>query len=246
MALVKKKRKKYILGLGGILLVLILGCAVYLGDFYHADMKAIEKFSLANPVEMIQCENGNYVFEPEEIKGGYIFYPGGKVEHTAYVPLMKTLASEGILCVLVEMPFHLAVFDMNAADGILQQYPQIENWYIGGHSLGGAMAASYVSECAELFDGVVLLGAYSTADLTETNLKVLSIYGSEDMVMNREKYESEKINLPEDFTEMVIDGGCHGYFGMYGMQDGDGIPRITNEMQILLTAEAIIALYEKE
>lgn len=243
MTLVKKKRKKYILGLGGILLVLILGCAVYLGDFYHADMKAIEKFSLANPVEMIQCENGNYVFEPEEIKGGYIFYPGGKVEHTAYVPLMKALASEGILCVLVEMPFHLAVFDMDAADGILQQYPQIENWYIGGHSLGGAMAASYVSECAELFDGVVLLGAYSTADLSKTDLKVLSIYGSEDMVMNHEKYEAEKINLPEGFTEMVIDGGCHGYFGMYGMQDGDGIPRITNEMQILLTAEAIAAFF---
>ena len=66
------------------------------------------------------------------------------------------------------------------------------------------------------------------------------------MVMNREKYESEKINLPEDFTEMVIDVGCHGYFGMYGMQAGDGIPRITNEMQIQLTAEAITALYEKE
>ena len=92
----------------------------------------------------------------------------------------------------------------------------------------------------------MLLGAYSTADLSGTNLKVLSVYGSEDMVMNREKYESEKINLPEDFTEIVIDGGCHGYFGMYGMQDGDGTPSITNEMQIQLTADAIAAMYRNK
>ena len=243
MCLFKKKEKKYIFWIGSILLVMVLGCATYLGDFYHADMETIEKFSSSNLSEIRQCENGNYVFEPEEIKGGFIFYPGGKVEYTAYIPLMKALASEGILCVLVEMPFNLAVFDIDAADGILEQYPQIKNWYIGGHSLGGAMAASYVEECAELFEGLVLLGAYSTADLTKTNLNVLSIYGSEDMVMNREKYESEKINLPKDFTEIAIDGGCHGYFGMYGMQDGDGTPSITNEMQIQFTADAIAAMY---
>lgn len=84
-----------------------------------------------------------------------------------------------------------------------------------------------------------MLGAYSTADLTDSQLKVLSIYGSEDQVLNYEKYEENKSNLSDDFTEVVIDGGCHAYFGMYGYQDGDGIPLITNEEQIQRTAEAI-------
>lgn len=164
------------------------------------------------------------------------------MEHTAYIPLMQACSEQGILCVLVEMPFRLAVLDVNAADGIQEQYPQIESWYIGGHSLGGSMAASYLSEHADSFEGLVLLGAYSTADLSAGDLEVLSVYGSEDGVMNREKYVQNKTNLPADFMENVVEGGCHAYFGMYGAQDGDGIPTITNEEQICLTADAIASM----
>ena len=105
------------------------------------------------------------------------------MEHTAYAPLMKELAEKDILCVLVKMPFHLAVFDINAADGIREQFPEIKSWYIGGHSLGGSMAASYVSKHTEDFEGLVLLAAYSTEDLSDSGLKVLSVYGSEDGVL---------------------------------------------------------------
>ena len=139
--------------------------------------------------------------EPENPAAGFIFYPGGKVEISAYEPLMQACAAQDILCVLVSMPFHLAVFDKNAADGIQEQYPQIDSWYIGGHSLGGAMAASYVSKHADSFDGLILLGAYSTADISETALRVLSVYGSEDGVLNRSKYEKNKSNLPENFKK---------------------------------------------
>ena len=76
------------------------------------------------------------------------------------------------------------------------------------------------------YEGLILLGSYSTADLSDTDLDVLSIYGSEDKVLNREKYEENKSNLPDDFSEVVIEGGCHAYFGMYGAQDGDGTPTI--------------------
>ena len=78
--------------------------------------------------------------------------------------------------------------------------------------------------------------------MSDTDLSVLSVFGSEDKVMNREKYEDNKLNLPRNFTEVVIDGGCHAYFGMYGTQDGDGTPSITNEEQIRLTVESIITL----
>ncbi len=161
---------------------------------------------------------------------------------TAYEPLMQACADRGIFCVLVEMPFNLAVLNMNAADGIQEKYPEIEDWYIGGHSLGGSMAASYLADKANDYEGLILLGSYSTADLSGTDLSVLSVYGSEDKVLNREKYDENKSNLPDNFTEVVIDGGCHAYFGMYGAQDGDGMPTITNKKQINLTVDAIVKL----
>ncbi len=247
MAFLKNKRKgtKLVSLLIAVVVVSVVACAVYLGDYYRADMDAVEAFAPVSAVEMQTAGNGNLIWEPEQACAGFIFYPGGKVEYTAYIPLMEKLAAENILCVLVEMPFNLAVFDIDAAAGIPTEYPQIENWYIGGHSLGGAMAASYISENTDIFDGLVLLGAYSTADLSRTDLDVLSIYGSEDRVLDREKYRQNLTNLPADFEEIIIDGGCHAYFGVYGAQEGDGTPAITNEEQIKITADAVAAIVNR-
>lgn len=225
-------------------LALIVGaCAIYLGDYYRADHVAIGAF-LPQSTTWKEEPDGTVVFRPEGETKGLVFYPGGKVEHTAYVPLMQACAERGILCVLVEMPFNLAVLDINAADGIQREYPEIEDWYIGGHSLGGSVAASYLADHREDYKGLILLGSYSTEDLSDTDLAVLSVYGSEDTVMNRKKYEENRSNLPSDYTEYVIDGGCHAYFGMYGAQKGDGTPTITNEEQIRLTAERIVIMME--
>lgn len=229
-----------------IVIALTAASAFYLGDYYHADENAIAAFENDAAITVTELENGNLIFEPESAKAGLIFYPGGKVEYTAYVPLMEACAEQGILCILVEMPFNLAVFDVNAADGMIEEYPEIEDWYIGGHSLGGSMAASYLEDHVDDYEGLILLGAYSTADFSDSNLDVLSIYGSEDHVLNKEKYEEYKSNLPEDYTEVVIEGGCHAFFGVYGKQDGDGTPTITNEEQIQMTAEEIAALVGNE
>ena len=239
----KRKRKIFIITTSVLLaLAIIVGaCASYLGDYYRADNEAIGAFLPQGTVWKEEAD-GTIVFEPEGATKGFIFYPGGKVEYTAYVPLMQACAEQGILCVLVEMPLNLAVLDVNAADGIQKEYPEIEDWYIGGHSLGGSMAAAYLADHAEEYKGLVLLGSYSTKDLSDTDLAVLSVFGSEDTVMNREKYEENKPNLPSDFTEYVIDGGCHAYFGMYGAQDGDGTPTVTNEDQILITVEHIVRM----
>ena len=240
----KRKRKICIITTSVILaLAMIVGaCAIYLGDYYRADHEAIGAFMPQGATW--KEESDRIVFEPEGAKKGLIFYPGGKVEYTAYIPLMQACAEEGILCVLLEMPFHLAVLDVNAADGIKEEYPEIKEWYIGGHSLGGAMAASYVADHAEDYQGLILLGSYATADLSDTSLRVLSVFGSEDKVVNREKYDENQANLPKDFTEFVIEGGCHAFFGMYGAQEGDGTPRITNEEQIRITAENILKVME--
>ena len=238
----KNKRKILIISISIVAaLAIIFGaCAIYLGDYYRADEGSIAVFAPEDNVSVSTIDGGNVVFEPQNATVGFIFYPGGKVEANAYQPLMAELAREGVLCVLVEMPFNLAVFDINAADGIQEQYPQIEDWYIGGHSLGGSMAASYLADHTDEYDGLILLGSYSTADLSDADLDVLSIYGSEDKVLNREKYDENKSNLPDGFCEVVIEGGCHAYFGMYGAQDGDGTPTISNHEQIRLTVESII------
>lgn len=243
----KRKRKIFIITSSIVLVMAVIvgACAIYLNDYYRANEKAIGAF-LPQGASWKEESDGTIVFEPEDAKAGLIFYPGGKVEYTAYIPLMQACSEQGVLCVLLEMPFNLAVLDINAADGIQKKYPEIENWYIGGHSLGGSMAASYLADNADDYEGLVLLGSYSTADLLETDLDVLSVYGSEDKVMNREKYDANKSNLPENFTETVIEGGCHAYFGVYGLQDGDGTPSITNEEQIYQTANEITKMiFEK-
>ena len=237
-----KKRTRIILSVClAVLLVIGIGGYAYVSDYYHADEAALEAMAYeADSVQVVQ--DGDVIwFVPKDPTAGLIFYPGGKVENTAYAPLLRACAEQGILCALVRMPGNLAVLDANAADGLQQKYPEVTTWYIAGHSLGGAMAAGYAAAHEKDFDGLILLAAYSTKDLSQTTLRVLSVYGSEDGVMNRESYEKNRANLPEDTTEVVLDGGCHAQFGSYGLQDGDGIPTISGEEQIRQTAEAIVA-----
>ena len=241
MAKIFKKHKRLAVSLICVFVAIAVvfgAAAIYLGDYYHADNAAIGAM-LPEGSTWKETPEKTIVFEPQGAKKGFIFYPGGKVEYSAYVPLMQALAARGVLCVLVEMPFNLAVLDANAADGIQSEYPEIEEWYIGGHSLGGSMAASYAEKNAHDFAGLVLLASYSTADISESGLAVLSVYGSEDGVLNMEKYEKYASKLPHDFEEYVIEGGCHAYFGVYGAQAGDGTPKITNKRQIEITAEKI-------
>ncbi len=227
------------------LLALFLGMAFYVSDYYRAEEAAIQAF-LPVEVEERQEADGTLLFLPEGATVGVIFYPGGKVEHTAYIPLMRALAAQGVLCVLVEMPFRLAVLDPMAAEGVSERFPEVRQWVIGGHSLGGSMAAAYVAEHSDEVSGLFLLAAYSTADLSDSGVPVLSVYGSEDGVMNREKYEAYRKNLPADFSEEIIAGGNHAYFGMYGEQKGDGAAGISPEEQIRQTAAAILAVIERK
>ena len=213
---------------------------IYINDFYRAGDAALVAFASGEALS-----DGVTVFRPAEPvaaeeTAGLMFYPGGKVEATAYAPLLGELAEQGITCVLLEMPANLAVLDKNAAEGIAEQIPEVDRWYIGGHSLGGAMAASFVSEHAEEFAGLILLAAYSTEDLTNSEVDVLSIYGSEDGVLNRNAYKENRNHLPDGMTEVVIDGGNHAQFGEYGSQEGDGEAAISGEEQREVTVDTII------
>lgn len=241
-----KRRKRVFVTLAvtfSLLLALLIASAIYLSDYYEADEDKIAAFSSSIDG---QYDDGKIIFEPlSETDTALVFYPGGKVHYRAYIPLMQACAEEGILCILYDMPFNLAVFDSDAADGIQNQFPKIKNWYIGGHSLGGSMAASFLADTKDSYSGLVLLGSYSTEDFSDSQIKVLSVYGSCDKVLDMADYNENKANLPSDFEEVVIDGGCHAFFGMYGRQDGDGEPSVTNEEQIYMTADAIASFVGK-
>ena len=233
-----KGKKRGLRVAAAAVLALALGCGLYAGDYYRAEETVL---SLPTSV-LVESADDRMVFIPEEAVAGLIFYPGGKVEFTAYSPLMAKLAEQNVLCVLLKMPLNLAVLDMNAAEGIPEQFPAVEHWYLAGHSLGGSMAASFAGKQADTYDVLILLAAYSTEDLTGTGLKVCSLYGDRDGVLNLEKYRQYRPNLPADFTEIRIEGGCHAFFGAYGPQAGDGTPTISGEEQLRITAEAILAM----
>ena len=236
-------RRCVLIGLVCVLAALVVAAVVYLNTSYPASDAALDALASDGQVTVTTQDDGDIVFAPADGVSavGLVFYPGGKVDQRAYAPLMRECAERGYTCVLVSMPFNLAVFDAGAAAGEEDAFPEVERWYIGGHSLGGAMAASYAADHAGEFDGLLLCAAYSTDDLSQTGLKVESVYGTADGVLNRESYEKYRGNAPQ-MAEDVIDGGCHSYFGDYGMQDGDGKPSITREEQLARTADDLVAM----
>ncbi|WP_033166404.1 alpha/beta hydrolase [Clostridium sp. KNHs205] len=235
-----KKKKiitRVLIILAAILLILAGTFLIYVLQYYKADATAEDIYSTYS--ESIEVGKDYTVFYPEPDKNknkGLIFYPGGKVEETAYAPILNRLSGEGITCVLIKMPFHLAVFDVNAADGIIEQFPEITSWYMGGHSLGGAMASSYAVEHSEEVAGLILLAAYP---VNKSDIPAVIIYGSEDKVLNRDKLKG--------LTGLVeIQGGNHAQFGNYGFQKGDGTASISDEEQQIETVQAIVDFLAKK
>jgi len=213
-----------------LFLLIFGGFYIYTLDYYRADQEAKDVIELSDNVEI---DNKLTIFYPNndnQTNVGLIFYPGGKVEAAAYAPLLESLAQNGITCVLIEMPFNLAVFNINAADKIYNEFPDITSWYISGHSLGGAMASSYVDKHRSKLDGLILLGAYP---INDSELPTLVIYGGEDVNLDLTKIANVK-------DKIEITGGNHAYFGNYGEQAGDGRASITRTEQQAITVQAII------
>ena len=220
--------------------VIIISCVIffiYVEQYYHSDEAAHSALKSDETVAVVQTEYG-WLFDGPSETDALIFYPGGKVEETAYAPLLHRLAGQGMDVCLVKMPFRLAVFGVNKADHVMKQH-DYDHWYIGGHSLGGAMAASYAAAHSEQLSGVFMLAAYPSKPL-DGNIRARIIYGSEDGVLNRTRLEKANQYLPGDSAIYVIEGGNHAQFGNYGIQDGDGAAAISAEKQQLRTAELIL------
>jgi predicted esterase len=205
---------------------------IYANDYYRAEAIA-KKAMMGNAQISVEQTEDYYLFCDKENQSdkGIVFYPGGKVEETAYAPMLLEFAERGYEVYLVKMPAKLAILDMNAAESIMKKASHVQEWTMMGHSLGGAMAASFSANHDKEVDALVLLAAYSTVDLKELDIEVFSFYGTQDKVLNMEKYQKYYSNLPEDTVEEVIEGGNHANYAHYGIQDGDGEAEITREEQ---------------
>lgn len=233
-----QKVKLILITVLGLIVVLVGTFFGYVSDFYDADETA---YAFLENTEEVQFVGQDPIhFAPAESSDvGIIFYPGGKVDEVAYTPLIQPLAEMGYNTFIPEMPFHLAVFDVDAADAIIENNPEINHWYVGGHSLGAAMAASYAANNLDKVEGLIILAGYSTADLSQSSLPVLALYGSKDKVMDAEKVAEYRSNLPANTIEETILGGNHAQFGRYGEQDGDGQAEISIEEQLNNTITSI-------
>ena len=229
------KKQKGLLALAGILAALLLAFGLYFGNYYHADKTAQQAMKSSRTVKVKQTAEG-YLFDGPAKKNAIIFYPGAKVETTAYAPLLKQIASQEADVFLVDMPLHMAFFGLNKADNIRASY-HYQNWYMSGHSLGAAMAARYSADHLKDYRGLIMLAGYPTKDLHAANFSVLSIYGSKDG--NAKMLQKNPQYLPKDYTKQVIKGGNHAQFGNYGRQKGDGQETISRKAQQQATTQAV-------
>ena len=220
------------------ILLMITFICTYLGVFYRADSIAYDALK-SDEIVQVYDEKDYYLFDNKENNSkAIIFYPGGKVEEAAYAPLMHNIAKEGIDVYIIKMPFHFALFGINKANKVFDN-TNYDEVYLMGHSLGGTSISNYLSNSSYSFNGIIYLASYPTKKIPDT-MSSLSIYGTNDYVLNKEEYSKSKELLPPNHYEYVIEGGNHANFGNYGNQKKDGSSTITREYQQELTKNEII------
>jgi predicted alpha/beta-hydrolase family hydrolase len=175
---------------------------------------------------------------------GLIFYPGGRVDARSYAPAARAIAAQGYLVVIVPMPFNLAVFRPSAAEAVIAAHPEIEQWAIGGHSVGGAMAANFAYTHPNAVQGLALWAAYPAGNnsLADRQIAVVSTYGTADGLATSDKIDASRALLPSGARYVPIDGGNHAQMGWYGPQGGDGVASISREAQQTQVVNATLSL----
>jgi hypothetical protein len=203
--------------------------------------------SLASTPEVTFTEvDGRYEWAPADgaYDTGLVVYPGGKVPAAAYGPLAQAIAAEGYLVAITPMPLNLAVFGIDAADAVIDAHPEVAHWAIGGHSLGGSMAAQYAGSHADRIDGLALWASYAATDLSAQGLAAVSIYGSLDGGAARMSGQEARDALPADAVFVEIAGGNHEQMGWYTGQPNDPPATISRADQQAQVASATVAMLE--
>lgn len=177
---------------------------------------------------------------------GFIFYPGGRIDPRAYASLMKAIAAEGYLVVVPDMPLNIAAFHPNVADEVIAAHPEIDRWVIGGHSVGGAMAAQYTAEHSAQIAGLAIWASYppDSADLAALEMPVTLLYGSRETRVTDSSVAERRHLLPADTVYVRIEGGDHHQFGSYEIDPEDHLATIERDAQHRQILQATLTLLE--
>lgn len=163
---------------------------------------------------------------------GVFFQPGAKVDARAYAAILRPLVEAGHRVVIPKQPLGIGFLATGAFAASRSAYPSVTAWVVGGHSLGGTVAAidaqNFASATTEPVVGLLLYGSYPASSLRGVPVTVLSISGSNDGLSTPAAITASKASLPVDARFLTIAGGIHSYFGDYGEQSGDGTPTISH------------------
>lgn len=215
----KRKWSKRILITIAVLVVCAgTGFYVWTLDYYHADQSV---YTTLQENQTYATDDYIVLESHQPSQKAVIFYPGAKVQPEAYLPMLDKLRDTGVTCILVKMPLNLAVLGKDKATQIMQQFPNVKEWYMAGHSMGGGMASAYASDHQDKIKGLILYGSYVFGDYP-TN-RSLTVYGTFNTSVK------EKITYTDNIV--VIDGGNHAQFGNYGKQKGDPDATISADEQ---------------
>ncbi len=242
-----RRRYKVLLGILIVLVVVFAGFVIW-AETPPSPMP--EAYNALTSDSSVTVSIGSWlVFAPvsSNASTGFIIYPGGRVDFRSYAPAAHAIAAEGYLVIIPLMPLNLAVFGVGTANDVVGHYPNISSWAIGGHSLGGTMAAQFAFENPSKIKGLVLWAAYpaSGTDLSKSNLLVTTIHGSNDGLVSTVQIDDSLKLLPPSTVRVEIAGANHAQFGWYGDQAGDNAATITREAQQNLTVNATVQLLEK-
>ena len=229
----KKILKWLALGIG---ILLILGAAAFVIWGLNPAQPMDEALAAMASTDTVTLQTEPWlVFQPAQVAPttGLIFYPGGHVDPRAYAPAAHKIAENGYLVVIVPMPLNLAVFGVAKAKDVMSAFPDIQNWVIDGHSVGGSMAANFADSHPGSLDGIILWASYPAKndDLSDQDIDSLSIYGTRDGLSTLTKIKASEPHLPPNTRWIAIDGGNHGQFGWYGPQSGDYEATISRQEQ---------------
>jgi len=239
----KKKIIKYAsIGIMIVIVIGVLGVLIWsITGTYPASTVAATALESTDRVPVTQ--DRWIVFESnQETDTGLIFYPGGLVEPTAYAPILHKIAKNGVLVIITPMPLNLAILNTGAANAVIEAYPQISNWILAGHSLGGASAAIFAENNPGTLDAIVFWDSYppDSADLSDNTISAVSIYGTTNDIPNTENFNDKKHLLPSDTRFIAIEGANHAQFGDYGPQKGDVVASISLAEQHEQVAEIML------
>ena len=253
----RRRHKRIGLGLMGVALLLLSGCAFFRASYQPNSTPADYEERMSGYARIVEQDRWIHI-EPRRDRrdepapnDGVVFYPGAKVSPQAYIPLFDRIVQEGYSVFIVKMPLDLAVMDVDRALQVIESVgdadgaaarSRIDTWHIVGHSLGGAMAAQLVDREPDTFASLTLLAAYPAGgvDLRDQKIAVLSAYGTRDGVADPQEIRAAAAQYPEDARFLAIAGGNHAQFGVYGPQEDDKPATIRGEEQRRITQNAMM------